>query len=153
MVFVDKINKKNIIMNSKSADRWALIEEMVDLAVRNKEIPNSVKDTVLNALIEREKSMTTGIGNGIAIPHCITDAVNETVYVLGLSRKGINFDSIDNLPVKVSILIVVPRSKRSQHIKTLANIAKIMNNEELRDNLLAMKKPEEIIEEIAKHEK
>lgn len=140
-------------MNSKSADRWGLIEEMVDLAVKNKEIPNSVKDTVLNALIEREKSMTTGIGNAIAIPHCITDAVDETIYVFALSRKGINFDSIDNLPVKVSILIVVPRSKRSQHIKTLANIAKIMNNEKLRDKLLAVKKPEEIIEEITKYEK
>jgi PTS system fructose-specific IIA component len=152
MILSDTLKKQNILLKVKSSDRWSLIEEMIDVAVKNKDISDTEKEQILGSLIDREKSMSTGIGNGVAIPHCITPAVTEIVVMLALSQKGIDFDSIDNLPVKISVLLIVPKNKLTQHIKTLANIARLMNNDELRDGILAAKTPDSVIKEISRFE-
>ena len=92
--------------------------------------------------------MSTGIGRGVAIPHCSTDLLEDVVIVLTFCDPGIDFDSIDSEPVRIAIFLLVPRNKLKQHIKTLADIAKIMNNDELRKKLLSLKKPETILKTI-----
>lgn len=124
------------------------MEEMIDLAVKNKEIDSCDFDEFSKALIEREKSMSTGIGNGVAIPHCTTAKVQDIVFVLAIVPQGIDFDSIDNQPVKIVILLLVPKNKLTQHIKTLANIAKLMSNENLRNKLLTVKTAENVIKTL-----
>ncbi len=148
MILADSLKKNSIIVKSKSKNRWELIDEMVDLAIKNKQISKEDQEAVRGALIEREKSMSTGIGNSVAIPHCTTAKVNDIVAVMAISPKGIDFDAIDNNPVKIIILLLVPKNKLTQHIKTLANIAKIMSDENLRSDILEMKTPEAIIKTI-----
>ena len=121
---------------------------MIDLAVRNKDISSEDSELIKSALIEREKSMSTGIGNGVAIPHCSTSKVSEIITVMALCPKGINFESIDNEPVKIIILLIVPKDKLTQHIKTLANIAKMMNNVELREKILSLKTADAILKTL-----
>jgi len=150
MVLVDSLKKNSIIIKAKSKNRWELIDEMIDLAVKNKQINKEDLDSVKVALVEREKSMSTGIGNGVAIPHCTTSRVNDIVAVMAISQKGIDFDSIDNNPVRIAILLLVPKNKLTQHIKTLANIAKVMSDEKLRNSILEMKTPESILKTIKK---
>lgn len=152
MVISENIKKQNIILKAKSTDRWDLLAEMIDIAVKNKEIPAENRKSILAALVDREKSMTTGIGNGVAIPHCITEHVSDIIILFAIIPKGIDFDSIDNLPVNISILLIVPKNKKTQHIKTLAGIAKVMANVDLRHSLLSVKTAEGIISEIAKYE-
>lgn len=72
--------------------------------------------------------MSTGIGNGVAILHCSSSKVNNIITVMALTPKGLNFEAIDNEPVKIVILLIVPKDKLTQHIKTLANIAKMMTD-------------------------
>lgn len=139
-------------MKVKSSNRWELIGEMVDLAVKNREIDQTECDEIKRALIEREKSMSTGIGNGVAIPHCTTQKVQDIIFIMSIVSKGMDFDSIDNLPVKIVILLLVPKNKLTQHIKTLANIAKLMSNENLRNTLMTMKTPEAIIKAMKEFE-
>ncbi len=153
MVLTDSLKKNNIILNAKSKNRWDLIDEMVDLAMKNKDIDPGDRDIIRNALVEREKSMSTGIGNGVAIPHCTTPRVEDLVIVLALCKNSIDFDSIDNNPVNIVILLLVPKTKLTQHIKTLANIAKMMSNNELREKILTLKTAASIINAMKKFEK
>ncbi len=125
---------------------------MLELAAKNNEIPVNEKKSIRDSLIEREKSMSTGIGNGVAIPHCATPIINEPVIIMALSRNSIDFDAIDNNPVNIIILLLVPKVKLSQHIKTLANIAKLMSDEKLRQKILALKTTNSIIKAMKKFE-
>jgi fructose-specific phosphotransferase system IIA component len=151
MIFMElseSLNKNNILLKPKSTTRWELIAEMIDLAVKNKEIDECDCDDLTKSLVDREKSMSTGIGNGVAIPHCTTMKVQDIVYIMAIVPQGFDFDSIDNQPVKIVILLLVPKSKLTQHIKTLAHIAKLMSNENLRNKLLTLKTPESVIKTI-----
>ncbi|MFH0977550.1 MAG: PTS sugar transporter subunit IIA [Spirochaetota bacterium] len=153
MILSTHLKKNNIILKTKSADRWELIDEMLDLAIKNNDVKAEHKESLKKALFDREKSMSTGIGRGVAIPHCTTDIVEDLVIVLAICENGIDFDSIDSIPVQIAIFLLLPRNKLKQHIKTLANIAKLLNSEELRNNILQIKKPEAIIKTIKNFEK
>ncbi len=153
MILSKNLKKNSIILKVKSLNRWDLIEEMLDSAIKNNYVKKEDRSTLKNALFEREKSMSTGIGKGIAIPHCTTDKIEDIVILLALCKSGIDFESIDSQPVQIAIFLLVPRNKLKQHIKTLANIAKLMNNEELREKILHMKNSESIIKTIKDFEK
>jgi fructose-specific phosphotransferase system IIA component len=148
MELSDNLKKNNILLKTRATNRWELIGEMIDLAVKNREIEPADSDEVKKSLIEREKSMSTGIGNGVAIPHCTTMKVMDLVLIMAIVPRGMDFGSIDDQLSKIIILLLVPKNKLTQHIKTLANIAKLMSNQNLRDELLAMKTPEGIIKTI-----
>ena len=148
MVLDENLNKSNIILKPKSANRWDLIREMVEIAVKNKNIQEEDKEDIIKALIEREKSMTTGIGNGVAIPHCTTQKVNDIAVIMAISKSGIAFDSVDNQAAHIVILLLVPKNKLAQHIKTLANIAKMMGDKILRETLLTLKSSEAVANAI-----
>ncbi|HOP64429.1 MAG TPA: PTS sugar transporter subunit IIA [Spirochaetota bacterium] len=148
MSLLDSLRKNNILVKPTAKNRWEMIEEMVDLAAKNKDILAEDSEAIKNALIEREKSMSTGIGNGVAIPHCSTTKVSEIITVMALTPKGINFEAIDNEPVKIVILLIVPKDKLTQHIKTLANIAKMMSDVELREKLLSLKTADSILKTL-----
>jgi len=148
MSLLDSLKKNNILVKPSAKNRWEMIEEMVELAAKNKDIPAEDAEAIKNALIEREKSMSTGIGNGVAIPHCSTTKVTEITTVMALSPKGINFEAIDNEPVKIIILLIVPKDKLTQHIKTLANIAKMMSDVKLREEILSLKTADAILKTL-----
>ena len=152
MVLTDYLNKKTILINPSVKDRWELIESMLDAAIKNKAIKSEYRETIKKTLFEREKSMSTGIGKGVAIPHCSCPYVDDVVMIMALSKKGINFDSIDNMPVHIVILLIVPKDKISQHIKTLANIAKLMSDDTLRDALSNAKDAQDIIKILKEYE-
>lgn len=152
MVLTDYLNKKTILFNPSVKDRWELIESMLDVAIKNKAVKSEYRDTIKKTLFEREKSMSTGIGKGVAIPHCSCPYVDDVVMIMALSKKGINFESIDNMPVHIAILLIVPKDKISQHIKTLANIAKLMSDDSLREALSGAKDAQDILKILKEYE-
>jgi mannitol/fructose-specific phosphotransferase system IIA component (Ntr-type) len=90
---------------------------------------------VTAAVKKRETSMSTGIGFGIGIPHASTDLIFEVVGSLGRSRTGVNFDALDNQPVKLVMLFLVPQGQFQKHLHTLANIAKLLHKAAFREAL------------------
>ncbi len=152
MLVSDNLKKINIKLKTKANNRWEIIDEMVDFAVKNREISKEDSEFIRSALIEREKSMSTGIGNGVAIPHCTTNRIDDVILMLTISQHGIDFDAIDNLPVQIVILLLVPKNKLTQHIKTLANIAKIMSNKSLREELVSAKSSDNVLDVIKEFE-
>ena len=152
MVLTNYLTKKTVIVNPTVKDRWDLIETMLDVAIKNKGLKPEYRETIKKTLFEREKSMSTGIGKGVAIPHCSCPYVDDVVMIMALSKKGIHFDSIDNLPVHIAILLIVPKDKISQHIKTLANIAKLMSDDALRESLCNAKDAQDILKILKEYE-
>jgi len=151
-MLLSEVLTNNNILTCKSTNRWDLIEEVIEKAVENKEIIPEDKETIKDILTEREKSMSTGIGNEVAIPHCISAKINKIIALMAVNDKGIEFDAIDNKKVKIAIFLLVPQNKLSQYIKILANIAKIMNDAELRTRILRLKKVASILKIIKEYE-
>ncbi|MEI6350135.1 MAG: PTS sugar transporter subunit IIA [Verrucomicrobiota bacterium] len=124
-----------IIPEMQATERWSAIVELVDLLVRLGKIKSGDREVVLAALRAREETMSTGIGFGIAIPHASSDRVGEVVAAFGRSSSGIEFDSLDNLPVKFIVLFIVPKDQFQTHLRTLAAIAKFLNDRSVRERL------------------
>lgn len=108
---------------------------MVDVLVNAGKIREQERELVLESIKEREQTMSTGIGFGIAIPHASSDIVEEVVAAFGRSTIGIEFDSLDGQPVFFIVLFVVPKDQFQTHLRTLAAIAKFLNDKAVRDEL------------------
>ena len=131
----DILGKENIIPDLKASNRWEGIDELIGNLVATGKIKPEHQEAVGAVVKKRESSMSTGIGFGIGIPHASTDLIYEVVGAFGRSRKGINFDALDNQPVKLVMLFLVPQGQFQKHLHTLANIAKLLHKTEFRQSL------------------
>lgn len=145
MTLGNLLSVPQILPEMKATERWSAIVELVDLLVANGSVREPDRDTVLAALRQREETMSTGIGFGIAIPHASSDRVDKVVAAFGRSSTGIEFDSLDNAPVKFIVLFVVPKDQFQTHLRTLAAIAKFLNDRVVRERLATAVSAEEIL--------
>ena len=141
---IELITPDNIFYDLKANSKEEVISQLVAHGVKIGSINEENKVEIETSLLNREKSMSTGIGSGVAIPHCSVSLVEELKVVIGISESGIEFDAIDKLPVYIFILLIVPKNKFQEHIKTLALIAKTLNLKEEREKLIHSKSYEEI---------
>ncbi|MGH7954185.1 MAG: PTS sugar transporter subunit IIA [Limisphaerales bacterium] len=135
MDLADILSKAQIIPDLRAANRWEAIDELIGNLVATGKIQPGDRDAVTAAVKKRETSMSTGIGFGIGIPHASTDLIFEVVGALGRSPAGVNFDALDNQPVKLVMLFLVPQGQFQKHLHTLANIAKLLHKAEFRQAL------------------
>src|SRR3989454_6703903 len=145
MSLANLLSAEQIIPEMKATERWAAIVELIDLLVGLGKIKSPDRDPILSALRQREETMSTGIGFGIAIPHCSSDRLDEVVAAFGRSTTGIEFDALDNAPVKFVVLFIVPKNQFQTHLRTLASIAKFLNDRGTREKLAGAKSTEEIL--------
>lgn len=129
------LSEAQIVPELKAEDRWGAISELVDLLVSAGRIAEDDRDKVMASIRQREETMSTGIGLGIAIPHASSDKVTEVVAAFGRSKKGVEFESLDAQPVHFVVLFVVPKDEFQTHLRTLAAIAKFLNDRTVRDEL------------------
>jgi mannitol/fructose-specific phosphotransferase system IIA component (Ntr-type) len=146
MALAELLSPEQIIPEMKAMERWDAIVELMDLLVARGQIKPEDKDGILAALKQREETMSTGIGFGIAIPHCSSDRLDKVVAAFGRSSKGIEFDALDNAPVKFVVLFVVPKNQFQTHLRTLASIAKFLNDRTVRDQLAAADSADAILQ-------
>lgn len=120
----------------EAQDKFEAIEELVDVLVDAHEIPLSLRDAVVEAVNDRERSMSTGMEHGVALPHGSLSGLDAIVGAIGISKKGIPFESLDGEPARILILLVLPRDNFQGHVRTLAGIAHLLGNANLRDALV-----------------
>jgi fructose-specific phosphotransferase system IIA component len=135
MTLGNLLSADSIIPEMQASERYAAIAELVNLLVTHGQIADADRETVLAALRAREETMSTGIGFGIAIPHASSDRVTQVVAAFGRSSKGIEFEALDNSMVKFVVLFVVPKDQFQTHLRTLAAIAKFLNDRPTRERL------------------
>jgi len=135
MSLASLLSAEQIIPEMTAKDRWPAIVELIELLVRQGKIKADDRESILASLKQREETMSTGIGFGIAIPHASSDRIDQVVAAFGRSSQGIEFDALDNAPVKFVVLFVVPKNQFQTHLRTLASIAKFLNDRATRDSL------------------
>jgi mannitol/fructose-specific phosphotransferase system IIA component (Ntr-type) len=145
MALADLLSAEEIVPEMRATERWPAIVELIDLLVSQNKIKLEDRDSILASLKQREETMSTGIGFGIAIPHCSSDRLQEVVAAFGRSSNGIEFDALDNAPVKFVVLFIVPKNQFQTHLRTLASIAKFLNDRSVRESLANAKSAGEIL--------
>ncbi|EEF61637.1 PTS sugar transporter subunit IIA [Pedosphaera parvula] len=131
----DILGSDNILPDLQATNRWEAIDELIDNLVATNKIKPENRDAIAAVVKKRETSMSTGIGFGIGIPHASTDLIYEVVGAFGRSKRGVNFDALDNQPVNLVMLFLVPQGQFQKHLHTLANIAKLLHKKEFRQAL------------------
>ena len=149
----DILSNEQIITDLQAADRWQAIDELINNLVATGKIKPENKDAIAAVVKKRETSMSTGIGFGIGIPHASTDLITEVVGALGRSKKGVNFDALDNQPVNLVMLFLVPQGQFQKHLHTLANIAKLLHKADFRQALENAPDAETMLKNIREHGK
>jgi len=132
----DILGPGQILPEMQAGNRWEAIDELIKNLLTTGKIKAEHLDAIAGVVKRRESSMSTGIGFGIGIPHASTDLISEVVGALGRSKKGINFDALDNQPVTLAMLFLVPQGQFQKHLHTLANIAKRLHRAEFRQALM-----------------
>ena len=145
------LQQKCVKVPLESTDKESVIAELVDLLNENNSLGD--RDAVLEAVMLREKTRSTGIGSGIAIPHGKCKAVNELVMAFGIAKEPIDFDSVDGNPVKIVILLISPADQTGPHIQALAKISKLMLNEQFKQAIENSESSEQLYELLRKEEK
>jgi len=135
MTLSNLLSEGQILPSLQATERWEAIAALVDMLVETGKIAAGDREIVLESIRQREQTMSTGIGLGIAIPHASTDRVTEVVAAFGRSQAGIDFDSLDGNPVHFIVLFVVPKDQFQTHLRTLSAIAKFLNDPAVRKNL------------------
>jgi fructose-specific phosphotransferase system IIA component len=122
-------------------------QEVVDSVIDLLRDHAAVRDLegVREAVFSREKVMSTGVGKGLGLPHAKSHAVSDTVAAFAVTREPVEFDSIDNAPVRLIFLLVGTDAAKSQHIKLLSRISRLMNRDAFRERLLKAHSPEEVL--------
>lgn len=143
----------SVILPLQAADKWQAIHLLAAGMVTMGALPKEQLPAVEAALVAREESMTTGMEDGIAIPHAAVDDIPEVLAVLGIAPDGVPFEALDGQPARILVCLVIPRSKKLQHIRTLAEIAKLLSRGPVRERLLACDAPTQVLEAIAAEER
>jgi mannitol/fructose-specific phosphotransferase system IIA component (Ntr-type) len=151
MELCELLTSEDIILNFNPRDKWEGIASLVDHLVRRERIPKAVAPAVLEQVLSRERSMSTGMEHGVAIPHAAVAEMSKVVAALGIiqGEEGLSFDSIDGRPARLIVLLIIPRAQKLLHIRTLADIARVLGMSDVREGLLASKSAEEAWKALA----
>jgi mannitol/fructose-specific phosphotransferase system IIA component (Ntr-type) len=150
MRLIEILKPQNIRMPLVATDKTGAIAELVGLLASNGELADEKK--VLDAVLERESTRTTGIGNGLAIPHGKTAGAAQLVMAIGKAGSPIDFQAIDGRPVTWIWLLTSPPDKTGPHIHALARISRLMTIDKFRQLLAQAKSPQEVYDIIVQQE-
>jgi mannitol/fructose-specific phosphotransferase system IIA component (Ntr-type) len=148
MRFTDLLQPTDIVVPLEAADKWEAIEVLMDHLRAAGRVEAQVAPELLEQVLVRERSMSTGMEKGIAIPHAAVDQLEGVVACLGLVKRagGLAFDCMDSRPSNIVVLLLIPRAQKLQHIRTLADIARLLARAEVREGLLAAPDAEGVYE-------
>ena len=150
MKISDILEEKLVVTNLPGATKDEIINAMVDLIGKSSKVLD--KEKVRASIFERERIMSTGVGNGFAIPHGKTDAVVDIVASFGITKDPINYQALDDKPVRLVFLLVGKDNLVGPHIKLLSRISRLMNKEEFRTKLLTLQTPKEVMDSFRQEE-
>jgi PTS system nitrogen regulatory IIA component len=137
MKITDFLDEASIIQDLRSISKKGVLEELSNVLVQSGKLAD--RDKVVEVLLEREKLGSTGIGDGIAIPHGKMKEIEGLVTSFGRSKKGVNFESIDNKPTHLFFLLIAPENSAGIHLKALARISRLLKDPSFRNRLMEAK--------------
>lgn len=145
MNLLDVLDKDLVKVPLTASDKQGIITELVEVMAKAKGYSNQQFEDILDAVLNRESLGSTGIGNGIAIPHAKTDVIKHVTMVVGISRFPVDFASPDDQKSRIFFLVLAPSSEASAHVELLASIARTCTSNVFRRMLEQAKDKEEVI--------
>jgi PTS system nitrogen regulatory IIA component len=142
MKIIDALHKEAILTDLKARDKKGVIEELCEPVAR---IAGVAGEELVRVLLERERLGSTGIGDGIGIPHGKLKNIQQLVLGFGLSRQGVDFESMDGRPTHIFFVLVTPESSTGLHLRLLARVSKILKNDILKERLMHASDSSEVI--------
>jgi len=142
MKILDVLEPNAVLVDLKATDKKSVLDELVGPIAQGAELN---QEELVRILMERERLGSTGIGGGIGIPHGKIKALESLVLGFGLSRGGVDFESMDGRPTHIFFLLITPENSTGLHLKLLARISRILKNDPFKDKLMRAKDREEVI--------
>lgn len=146
MKIVEFLNEKAVTASLKATTKEAALRELVELLAKAEGIKN--KEDLVKVLLSRESLGSTGIGQGVGIPHAKTNSVKKLVAALGISSQGVHFDALDGEPVHIFFLLVAPEDSAGPHLKGLARISRLLKDKFFRESLKQLEDEKTILKLI-----
>jgi len=147
MKIMEFLSTKAVTAHLKSTTKEEIIRELIELLHAAGGIQD--KEEIIKAVLARESLGSTGIGQGVGIPHAKSNSVGKLIAAFGLAPKGVNFDSLDGEPAYIFFLLVAPEDSAGPHLKALARISRMLKDKYFRDMLKKAKDEKEILHIIA----
>ena len=138
------LTSDDIILSLSASTKKEVIREMVECLHQRGKIED--KEAAFQAIMEREKKMSTGLEKGVALPHGKCEAVKELVAAIALKHEGVDFGCLDGQPAKIFIMTLSPLNRSGPHIQFLAEITRLLKNKEKREKILQAQSEEEVLE-------
>jgi PTS system nitrogen regulatory IIA component len=149
MKILDVLTAETVNVNLRAKDKKGILDELVaPVAVR----AGASHDELVRVLLERERLGSTGIGGGIGIPHGKLRGLPALILGFGLSRQGVDFESIDGRPAHIFFLLLTPEDSAGLHLKLLARLSRLLKNDAFKQSLMQAATPDDIIETIREHD-
>lgn len=143
MKLKNQLTKQMINLSLQGTTKEQIIEELLDQLVASGK--NIDRSAALSDLFERERKMSTGMQFGVAIPHAKTRAVNELVACIGISKEGVEFDSLDGEPARIFIMTLSSVDRTGPHMQFLAEVSMVLKTAEVRKRVIEAETPEELL--------
>ncbi|WP_432403848.1 PTS fructose transporter subunit IIABC [Wukongibacter sp. M2B1] len=150
MKITELLNKDTITLELKSTTKSQVIDELVNKLDSSGKISN--KKEFKKAILSREEQFSTGVGDGVAIPHAKTSAVKTPALAFGYSKEGIDYDSLDGKPAHIFFMIAGKEGSNNEHLETLSRLSTMLMNEEFRNKIMNLKSEKELLDIIDEHE-
>lgn len=147
MKILDVLSKEAICVDLKAKDKKGVLDELTAPVAQ---LTGATQEELVKILLERERLGSTGIGGGIGIPHGKLKNIEALVLGFGLSRRGVDFESMDGRPTHIFFLLLTPESSAGLHLKLLARISRLLKNDEFKAQLMQAATPDEVMEIIQK---
>ena len=148
MLLTELLRDDLIKIGLEAANKWEAIEELVDLLIATHELRLTDREEAIEAIVARENSLSTGLEHGLAVPHGAVNCVEEILACMGASRAGIPFESLDGKPARLVVLLVIPKDRFQRHVRTLAGIASLGANADMRERIFGARGPEGVMAAI-----
>ena len=149
MKLLDVLRKETVLVNLEAQDKKGVLEELTMPAAKISNIDHS---KLVRMLMERERLGTTGIGEGIGIPHGKLKELDTVILCVGLSKKGVDFDAMDGKPVHIFFLLFTPEGSTELHLMLLSKISKLLKNEIFKQRLLEAQDADAVLEVIEEYD-
>ena len=145
MTFVQHLQEESVLINPIAGDKWILLDQIVASLSKSGGIPLQLRHVALEALVAREKNLSTGMEDGIAVPHAALEGLESLSCGIAILPQGLEFDSLDGKPARIVVTLLVPRDKKLEHLRVLTDVARRLGEPAFREKLLLAKNEREVL--------
>jgi fructose PTS system EIIBC or EIIC component len=148
----DLLSVETVKLGLKSKDKDSVIDELLNILIEAKKLDKKSKSKVKKSIKAREKLGSTGIGQGVGVPHAKDSAVKKLTICCGISKSGVDFESLDGELVNIFFMILAPKEATGEHLKTLAKISRLVRARFFRASLIQCKDPKNLLSILKREE-